>query len=181
MIPLRDPRTQFQDFVRRELDDSPATAADHVVVRALAERVFIVRLLYVKPDLFQDTAVDEEGQRAVDRRLAHLQALFPEEIQNLLGLEMVLHLQHGIEDFSPRAGILDPPPLGILSQNRVKFLRGVPITIGFLIHRTQSLDSRRRIVASRHYPSLSRAGNPVSLRAATPCPRGLGRPHRVAL
>ena len=102
MIPLCDPRTQFQDFVRRELDDSPATAADHVVVRPLAERVFIVRLLYVKPDLFQDAAVDEEGQRAVDRRLAHLQALFPEEVQHLLGFEMLLHLKDRIENFSPR-------------------------------------------------------------------------------
>lgn len=180
-MPLRDPRTQFQDFVGRELDDSPATAADHVVVRTLAERVFIVRLLYVKPDLFQDAAVDEEGQRAVDRRLAHLQALFREEVQHLLGFEMLLHLKDRIENFSPRAGILDPPALGILSQNRVKFLPGLPVTIGLLIHRARSLDNRRRIVASQHYPSPSRAGNPVSLRAATPCPRGLGRPHRVAL
>ncbi len=71
VVATGDAVAQLDDIVSGELDDASASAADHVIVRAFAEGVLVVRLLYAEVDLLKNAATNQQWQRSVDRGLTH--------------------------------------------------------------------------------------------------------------
>lgn len=98
VVPLCNPRPQLNNFIRSELDDSSAPAADHVIMRGFSERMLVVGLLDVKAHLFEDAAVNKQRQCAIERRLAHFFAPFSKQIKDLLGLEVLMDLEHRVQN-----------------------------------------------------------------------------------
>jgi hypothetical protein len=62
----RDAFAQLHDFLRAELHNSAAPAADHVVVGVLAVGQLVVRLFDVKTHLLEYSAIDEQRERSID-------------------------------------------------------------------------------------------------------------------
>ncbi len=96
-----DAGAERDDVVAAELDDSPAAAADHVVVRVFAVAEFIVGLFDVEADLFEDAAVDQKGKCAVDGGLGNVLVSSTEGEEQSLRFEVVANLQDGLEDATP--------------------------------------------------------------------------------
>lgn len=106
MLPS-DLNTQFEQFTRRKFHDAPATTANHVVMRILAEGVLVMGLFDVESDLFQHTAVDKERERSVNRGLADFQALFSDEIENLFGFKVLRDIQDRLKNRPTGCGLAD--------------------------------------------------------------------------
>ena len=111
-----DPFPQLDHFIGSELDDSPTPPTEHVIVRVLAEGVLVVGLLDVETDLLKDAAVHQQGQRPVHRRLPDVKPPLFDGIDNLLGLEVLVHVEHHVEELPPWTGELDPVIAEVLAE-----------------------------------------------------------------
>jgi hypothetical protein len=100
-----------------ELDDPAATGADHVVVGVLAVGVLVVDLLVTEMSLADDPAIDQQLQRAINRRLAHPPGRLAHVQQKLLGLEMLVIPHDRFEQQPPLGGILEPALAEILAKD----------------------------------------------------------------
>jgi len=107
-----DSISQGDDLVGGEFDDVPAALADHVIVRRLAEDLLVVGLFRLEAHLFENTAFDQQMERAVDGGFAYVVLMFVEETQQLLSLEMCAQGENGVQDQSASARVLD----GVVSQ-----------------------------------------------------------------
>ena len=103
-------------FVAGEFEDSAASMANHVIVGVFAESQLVVRLFDVESNLFEDSAFDQQGKRAIDGRLGDAVASSPQGEQELLRLEMVLHLEHGFEGSLSGFGELDAAAFEVASE-----------------------------------------------------------------
>ena len=89
-VAVGDRVAETEDLLAVELDDLAAAAADHVIVRALAEGVLVAGELVAELHLLDDAAVDQQRQRAVDRGLGDALARLANVDQQLLGLEVLV-------------------------------------------------------------------------------------------
>ncbi len=55
VVPTCDPRAQLDHFIGRKLDDPPATATHHMIVRTLTKRMLVVRLFHVETHLLENS------------------------------------------------------------------------------------------------------------------------------
>jgi len=81
--------SESDDVFAAELDDLVASATDDVVVRILAEGVFVASQFVAELHLPDDPAVYKEGEGAVDGGLGDSFSRLPQVHQQLFGLEMV--------------------------------------------------------------------------------------------
>lgn len=146
MMALADLSAELRDLVRRKLLDAPASSADHVVVWFFAEGVFVVSLFDVEPNLFEDSTIDEERNRPVNRSLAHLDPTFLQEVQNFLGFEVVTERNRGVKYLLACAGVLDPVRLQITTEDGVQLL--VRMNSLYVFHGLPTV-ARRRIAFQR--------------------------------
>jgi len=116
VISFGDALAQADDLVGVEFDDPPAAPADHVIVGLLAETDLVMGTVGVEADLLENAAVNQQRERPVDGGLAHGLVALAEVLEHLIGLEMTVDRQHGVEDLGPSDRILDT----VLPQVRAK-------------------------------------------------------------
>lgn len=107
----RDLGAQRDEGGGRELGDAAAPSADHVVMRFCAKADFVKRAARVEANLFEDAALDEQGQRSVDRGFSDRGVLRFEFFVDGFGLEVVVEFEHSREDFAARGGASDAAAL----------------------------------------------------------------------
>jgi hypothetical protein len=144
VVPMCDPRAQLDHFIGRKLDDPPATAAHHMIVRTLTERMLVVRLFDVEPHLLENPAPHQQGKRSIDGGFPDLVTSFSQQVQNLLGLEVIFQVEHGIQDLLPRGRVLDPVVSQVPSEDISQIARTVTLQ---LVH-VSALPAVERIMPS---------------------------------
>lgn len=105
-----------------ELYDPTTAATYHVIVWCLAEGVFEIRLLHVKPSLTQYATIHEQWKRAIDRGFADAKPAFLQGVHDLLRLEVVCEGQHGVENVAPRQRVLDTMIAQVLNKRLANLL-----------------------------------------------------------
>jgi len=123
MVLPRKSTSQLDDIVACEFDDTPAPAADHVIVRIFTETKFVMGLFHIKSHLLENTAIDQKRQRSVNGSLrCPLSALTHCE-QQLLRFEVVGDVENGVEDVLPRQRILDASVFEIALEHGTRLVR----------------------------------------------------------
>lgn len=122
-----DPLAKFEHFLSAEFDDSPATPAYHVIMRALPEGVFVMGLLDLKTHLLEYAAFHEERKRPVDGGLADFLPAVAKQVQHLLGLEMLVEIEDGIENLATGSGVFDAPFAQKLAECGVNLFRSMQV------------------------------------------------------
>ena len=84
---------------------------------------------FLKPDveayLFEDPAVNEQRECAIDGGLADVPTAFPEKIEDLLRLKVCVQFENCIQDPLPGGGVLDPVAVKISTECFADFRRAV--------------------------------------------------------
>lgn len=144
VVPTRDPRAQLDHFVGRKLDDPPAAAADHMIMRTFTKCVFVVRLFHVETHLLEDPALHKQGERSIYGGFPDLVTSLSQQVQDLLGFEVILQIEHGVQDLLPRGRVLDP----VVSQVPSKDLSQVVRTVTLQLVHVPALPAVERIMPS---------------------------------
>ena len=124
---LADCFAQRLDFVGGEIDDPTAATTNHVIVRVFTVGVLIVSLFDVESDLLENSAIHQERQRPIDRGFSDLLAAFSQQVEHLLGLEVLVQVQNRIQNDPPGDRVLDAvclqiPAERVLDVNRCMLL-----------------------------------------------------------
>ena len=115
------------DLFAVELHDLFAVLANEVVMVGVVGIVGIIKLVRLpKVHLMQKVALSEQKQRAVNRGAGNGAILFARPIEQLLGGEMLISIEHRVDDDSPLVGVakflflkkIDEFPLRRLSRFR---------------------------------------------------------------
>ena len=80
-----------------ELHDLPAFGADHVVVVRAVGRFFILRVALREPVPRNETTLVEQAQSFIDRRARNFRAVVLEINKKIVGIEMIVPCENGIE------------------------------------------------------------------------------------
>ena len=90
-----------------EFDDLPGGGADHVVVAAARLHLFVEVVLAAEPAFANQSALDEQIERSIDRRTRHLALLGLHSRQQVISIEMLVGREDLIQQGKPFLGDLE--------------------------------------------------------------------------
>jgi hypothetical protein len=123
---------QFTNLGGEELNRDSALRANHVVMIAAIELVFVARNTVVKSDLTSQSTFGQQLERAINSCETDLGIFFPGETEKFVGGEMVARLKERAENRVALIGMFQPNALQMFIEN--------------LLRLTHSFACRRRVI-----------------------------------
>ena len=115
---------QLAHLGREELDRNSAVGADHVVVAAAIELVFIAGNAIVKGDLTGQPAFRQQLECAVDRSKTNLGVLFARQTEELIGRKVIAGFQEGAQDGIALVRMFQTYPFKVFIENILGLAHG---------------------------------------------------------
>ena len=108
-------------FGRKELDDSAALGADHVIVVLMFVVVFVVRAAVAKTNFAREARFGQELERAIDGGLADGRVLSLHQPVEVFDREMFFGTQKNIQNQVTLRRTLQPPLLDVFKKDFLLF------------------------------------------------------------
>ncbi len=115
---------QLADLRREELDGDSAIRADHVMVAAAVELVFVAGHAVVKSNLAGQAALSQKLERTINRSKPDLGVLLSDQAEKLVGGKMIAGFQEGAQDGIALLGVLQAYALQVLEEDVLRFTHG---------------------------------------------------------
>jgi len=100
--PIADPLLQLFDLFIGKLDRPAAPGAYHMVMMLVTDHVFEHMAAIAERHFAYQPALDQQCKCAVHRGFGHARPTFAQQQQQLVGVEMFVGREHGIEHLAPR-------------------------------------------------------------------------------
>jgi hypothetical protein len=111
-----DPGLNDPDFIICKLNDPSAADTSEVTVMFVAIDVLIVEMAVLEIDLFNQSAVDEEGYGPVQGGLGDPFFLVPQSQKELIHVEVIVDSEDLINDRLPFRRVAEPLFLDVFSK-----------------------------------------------------------------
>lgn len=115
---------QLVYFRREKLNRSVALRADHVMVIAAVELVFITRHAVREWDSASQSTLRQQFERAVNGGKADLGVFLADEAEKLVGGKMIARFKKGAQDGIALVSMFQPNTFQVLVKNLLRFAHG---------------------------------------------------------